>query len=92
MQDDEIDALVARAADRPVDTARLRSAVAAGLAQRDDLFGWMSRGRMRLVPAAFAVLLVATPLTIARLPADPEMLVAAVALGDPLLLGPGDLP
>jgi hypothetical protein len=93
MRDDEIDALVRRAADLPVNTGRLQSAVRAGMAPRaPGLFDWM-QGRARLVPAAFAAVLVATPLVVGRLPGEPGVaLAAALALGDPLLIGPGGLP
>jgi hypothetical protein len=60
--DAQIDARVARAADRPVDIGRLQSRVRQRIsgAQQGDLFSWM-KGPARLVPAAFAIVLVATP-------------------------------
>jgi hypothetical protein len=93
MRDDEIDALVRRAAETPVNTARLQAAVRARIATPPPgLFGWM-HGPALAAPAVFAVLLVATPVALARLPAaGPDALIEAVALGDPLLFGPGGLP
>jgi hypothetical protein len=70
--DDRINARVARAAERPVDVGRLQSRVRQKISAaqgRDDLFGWM-RGPRRLVPAAFALLLVMTPFAVQRLTLD----------------------
>jgi hypothetical protein len=91
--DDEIDALVARAAARPVDVGALQAQVLARVRTGGDegLFGWL-RGPGLLLPAGFAAVLAVTPAAVARLPGPGiDQLVAAVAIGDPLLFGPGDL-
>jgi hypothetical protein len=88
--DDRLDALVRAATAQPTDEARLARAVLARL-QADagaDLFGIFT-ARLRLAPAAFAALLVATPLVIARYPGTGEDgVIAAMAFGDPLLTDP----
>jgi hypothetical protein len=90
MTDDGIDRLVQQASDRPVDIGRLQSRVMTRLrvSRRDGLFGWL-QGPALMVPAAFAAVLVAIPVLMAGSPGDAaEGLIAAAALGDPLLADP----
>jgi|GEM_PF-4444178 len=88
--DDEIDRLVRAAADRPVDTGAIGRAVLDRIAAPPpDLFAWLRSGPARLVPVAYLALLVAVPLAMRA--GGAEDLIAAVALGDPMLTGPGGL-
>lgn len=86
---DDIDRLVARAADRPVDVGRLQSRVLSQVHRKDDLFGWL-HGPALLVPAAFAAVLIVTPLAVSRALSGPDVMIAALAAGDPVLLGLAD--
>lgn len=84
-----IDALVRAAARRPTDEIRLAGQVLTRI--RDDqagLFGLFAHG-LRLAPAAFAMLLIATPIVIARYPGSGEDgIITAIALGAALLTDP----
>jgi hypothetical protein len=98
MADDDadraLDALVARAAETPVDADRLAARVRQRLVARsrdEGLTAWLW-ALPRPVAAGFAAVLVATPVAVAALPlgpADPLALAAlALAGGTPLGIGP----
>ena len=79
MSDDEIDAIVRAASDRPVHVARLTTGVMAQLPAQHHGF-WFTPG-MGL--AAFAAMLVATPLAILQYPVDTTSdYVSAAGLGE----------
>jgi hypothetical protein len=90
MSDDDLDALIRRAAAFPIDEAHLTQRTLAALRNADDgsLFALFTQPRLRFVPAAFAALLVATPFAITQVPAtNDEVLVVTLALGDPMSFG-----
>jgi hypothetical protein len=94
--DDRIDALVRQAAARPVDEARLTAHVLTRIRQNNGsnmgfwarLFAWPEfAGAGRLVPAGFALILLATPFAVAHSPANPtDRAIYALVLGDPAVI------
>lgn len=99
--DGRIDALVRSASLRPVNEARLAASVLARVRQdrRPATGNWAAlfalprfAGPGRFAPAGFALVLLATPIAVAQYPSDDtEALIAALALGETLLLDGGVL-
>ncbi len=94
--DEQLDALICAASDRPVDEGALAARVLARMRdQPQGLSDWLFALPVpRLVPACFAAVLALTPLGVMQLPlpVDPaEAAILGLATGVPLgdVLGPG---
>jgi hypothetical protein len=95
--DDPLYELVRKAAARPVDHALLTDKVLRRIRQERP-GAKAAPGRFalpvfshpaRFAPIAFALILIATPFAVSHFPGDQtEAVIAALAMGDPMLLGP----